>query len=499
MTTGKRLLAWAVLAATVAAANTAVAEGAGPTVDAGTDAMAVTSTDATATVVALPVAVSPAAAAVATPAVEAPGGSAAGTAGLDAEAAKYAADVLGQTSGNAGGGSVEAFSPSLRFYGFADFTASKFTWLSDQWKSSINDRLSFAVTHINVYAEGDISPGWKSLVEVRFLFQPDGAALYDSLNQELPDPLASNGRTSSTTTDFYDASRPVSLGGIAIERAYLEYMVSPYIRVRAGRFLTPWGIWNVDHGSPVIIGPNKPYIIGEQFFPEAQTGFEALGTVPVGDLTLGYHLTLSNGRGPAEAFEDLDNNKALGGRLFLRAYWLGQLDVGVSGYGGTVTDARNQVTDLSAGKIGWFNYSSYTEVAWAADVRWLWKGLHVQAEAALQDRAWDDNARPPAEFGTGSQPNLRRVGFYTLAGYRLPWLNLMPYGMVEYYDTGIKNGLRVGAGKVFNYALGLNIRVVPSVVLKFECESAYFLDSQAGSLGASGTLHQCVAQSAWAF
>jgi len=94
---------------------------------------------------------------------------------------------------------------------------------------------------------------------------------------------------------------------------------------------------------------------------------------------------------------------------------------------------------------------------------------------------------------------VRRVGFYTLLGYRLPWLNLMPYGMVEYYDTGIKNGLRVGSGKVFNYSLGLNIRVTASVVLKFECQGAYFLSSQAGSLGDSGALHQCVAQSAWAF
>jgi hypothetical protein len=108
-----------------------------------------------------------------------------------------------------------------------------------------------------------------------------------------------------------------------------------------------------DHGSPVIIGPVKPYVIGEQFFPEAQTGFEVLGTVPVGEkATLGYHLTLSNGRGPVEQYQDYDNNKAIGGRLFLRGYWLGDLTIGASCYGGTVTDARQEV-DVATQSVKW--------------------------------------------------------------------------------------------------------------------------------------------------
>lgn len=428
----------------------------------------------------------------ATPATSSPNGE------LDAESAKYLADLMAQTGGGAPGeGNTQPFSPSLKFYGFADFMTQKYILLSDPWKGALNDKLSFGVSHINLYADGDIAPGWKSMLEVRFLFQPDGASGGD-LSQTTLDPLATSGRTDSGTRDFFDSSRVVELGGIAIQRAYIEYAVSPYLKIRAGHFLTPWGIWNVDHGSPVIIGPSKPYIVGEQFFPESQTGFELLGTAPVGDATIGYHLTVSNGRGPAQVLEDLDGNKALGGRIFLRGYWLGQLDIGASAYGGTVTDRRQQVTDIASQSVGWFNYSHYREVSWAADLRWLWKGLHFQNEAAIHDRAWDDNARPPGMYGTNYQADVRRIGMYSLLGYRLPWLNLMPYALFSYYDAGL-NVAFLGAHQILAFAGGLNMRVTPTVVLKTELAVGKFLGARAGSLPSSGSINLWSTQVSWAF
>jgi len=415
---------------------------------------------------------------------------------LDAEAAKLAADLLNQSGAREGDG-PEVFSPALRFYGFADYTIQKYIFLSDAWNGTLNDKLSFGVSHVNLYAEADVAPSWKSLIEVRFLFQPDGAGTYSTTAGVL-NPLDTSGRTNTGTSDFYDSNRSVSLGGIAIQRAYIEYGISPYLKMRAGHFLTPWGVWNVDHGSPVIIGPSKPYIIGEQFFPESQTGFEVLGTAPVGDATLGYHLTLSNGRGPAQVLEDLDGNKAIGGRVFLRGYWLGQLDLGISGYGGTVTDRRQQVIDLTNQREGWFDYSRYNEISWAVDLRWVWRGLHFQNEAAFQDRVWDDNARPPGVNGVGYQPDVRRLGFYSLLGYRLPWLNLMPYALYGYYDSGLKSTF-IGAHRVMAFSGGLNMRVTPTVVLKTEVAFGKFLAADPGSLPASGMVNLWSTQIAWAF
>src|SRR5439155_19746980 len=122
----------------------------------------------------------------------------------------------------------------------------------------------------------------RALAEVRFTFLPNG-----SIN---PDGSIVN----TTATDVTNVNRPVQWGGIVIERAYLEYDLGDHLTIRAGRWLTPYGIWNIDHGSPVIIATSRPYIIGEQFFPEHQTGLDAFGSHHQDGFKLNYHLTASN-------------------------------------------------------------------------------------------------------------------------------------------------------------------------------------------------------------
>ena len=402
----------------------------------------------------------------------------------DEDAAKLA-ELLGQDSTGV------AAEPSLKFYGFADFNALQYVQLSPKWENTLAEELSLYVGRLNLYMEGNIAPDWKSLIEVRYMFLPNGATIMGTYT----DPVANTGRFNGIAADYTDSDRPIAWGSISIQRAYLEHNFTNFLSVRVGRFLTPWGIWNVDHGSPVIIGPSKPYIIGDGFFPEAQTGFDAFGSVAVGEGTLGYHLTLSNGRGPTEATRDQDNNKAVGGRLSLKMYVLGQIDVGISGYGGTVTDKRQRV-DLVAQGLANFNYEHYREVSWAADVQWTWKALHFQTEAAFQDRVWDNDARPVN--GAGLQPDVRRFGLYGLLAYRLPWLNLMPYTIVQYYDTGWRGGFGGFASKVTGYSFGLNVRLNPSVVFKIEYSLATFGNVVAGS-PFEDTLHLLASQLAWAF
>ena len=51
---------------------------------------------------------------------------------------------------------------------------------------------------------------------------------------------------------------------------YGEYDVNEFLTVRAGRWLSPYGIWNIDHGSPAIIGVSRPYVVGAQLIASEQ-------------------------------------------------------------------------------------------------------------------------------------------------------------------------------------------------------------------------------------
>ena len=156
---------------------------------------------------------------------------------------------------------------------------------------------------------------------------------------------------------------------------------------------------------------------------------------------------------------------------------------------------RQQV-DLQAGTLNFFRYEHYSEASWAFDLRWVYKSLHFQTEAALHDRAWDDDARPVS--GAGVQADVRRFGLYTLLGYRLPWLNLMPYGMYSFYDTGSRAAFAGSASKAQVWTVGANVRLNPSVVFKIEYAYASFMNVVPGTLF-EDSLQRWSSQLAWAF
>ena len=87
---------------------------------------------------------------------------------------------------------------------------------------------------------------------------------------------------------------------------------------------------------------------------------------------------------------------------------------------------------------------------------------------------------------------------YSLLGYRLPWLNLMPYALFSYYDAGLKATF-LGSHRVVAFAGGLNMRVTPTVVFKTELQVGKFLGTTPGSIPASGTINIWATQIAWAF
>jgi hypothetical protein len=386
--------------------------------------------------------------------------------------------------------------PKLELYGFADFSyLQTFGASSNILKQYVGTDSRFYVGHLNLYLSSTLGDSWRSLAEVRFTYAPLG-------DEDTPAPDGIFHAPDTAAFDYAELQRTATWGGIEIQRAWIEYQPFDFLSIRGGQWLTPYGYWNDDHGSPTIIAVHKPFPIGDVFFPEKQTGLIALGKHFIGPTAIGYAATLSNGRGPYDAIKDLDNNKAIGARVYVETSQLGTLTVGAAAYKGryTASTKRYRVDTSGADPVAVIYRTTdvaYDEMSLGADVRWLWKGLHVQGEVMMNEAAYDDKYRPRT-VGFDPRPTFRadyrRLGGYLLLGYRTPWLNVMPYVMGEYSsytDTDL-------APPSWAWSAGLNVRPTPNVVLKAELALATFQGVGSTGLGADD-LPYFGSQVAWAF
>jgi hypothetical protein len=409
--------------------------------------------------------------------------------------------ALPEDSGLGGGdGAAELMTsddlPKLELYGFADF--SYFHVLAGErnvLRQYVSAYPSFYVGHLNLYLSSQLGDRWRSLAEVRFVYTPTGDDDTSAPDGTFPAP-------DNTANDYAELQRTFAWGGIEVQRVWIEYQPFDFMTIRAGQWFTPYGYWNDDHGSPTIIAVHKPVSVSDGAFPEKQTGLVAYGKYFFDSLAVGYALTLSNGRGPFDAVRDLDNNKAVGGRLYLESSALGTFTLGISGYRGRYTASTKKYRiDASGGspvvQIYREKTSAFEEISYGADARFIYKNLHLQAEVAANETAYDDPARPRLQ-GFYPEPavaaDYRRIGGYLLAGYRTPWLNLMPYAMIEHSSfTNFDFMPPMSIATV-----GVNLRATPNVVLKTEFSYAFF--DGVGSTGAGkDPLPYIGSQAAWAF
>lgn len=386
--------------------------------------------------------------------------------------------------------------PKLELYGFAD--VAYFHPLGrDQniLRQYVAQNPTFFVGHLNLYLSSTLGENWRSLAEVRFVYSPTGDE--DKQGSDGTFPV-----TDTTVTDYAELQRPFQWGAIEILRAWLEYQPFDFLSIRAGQWLTPYGYWNDDHGSPTIIAVHKPFPISDFMFPEHQTGLIAHGKYFIDSTAIGYAATLTNGRGQFATIRDLDDNKAIGGRLYVETTALGNLTVGAAAYRGryTASTKRYRVNTEGAAPVAELYRvadSAYDELSLGADARLLWKGLHLQCEVMTNEAVYDDAARPRV-VGFDPRPTFaadyRRIGAYVLAGYRTPWLGLMPYAIWE-HSTYTNSDF---APPVSAWTAGLNVRPTPNVVLKAEFSAATFDGIGSTGLGTEG-LQYIGTQAAWAF
>ncbi len=132
-------------------------------------------------------------------------------------------------------------------------------------------------------------------------------------------------------------------GEVALEQAYLDFLLKPWINFRAGMVLTPMGIVNERHEPPSFNGVERPFV-ETLIIP---TTWREMGMGFTGDLgrglryrtymlsaldPLGFNAETGIAEGRRSGFDASFRNPAYAGRLEYAG--LRRLTLGLSGYTG---------------------------------------------------------------------------------------------------------------------------------------------------------------------
>ena len=111
---------------------------------------------------------------------------------------------------------------------------------------------------------------------------------------------------------------------LALERLYLDYALAETTNVRAGKFLTPIGRWNLVHATPLVWTSSRP-LITTQAFPTNVTGLMLDGTLPSVASGVEYALYASNGNEfrPNPSVDTF--NEVIGAHVSVPMPWKGQI------------------------------------------------------------------------------------------------------------------------------------------------------------------------------
>jgi hypothetical protein len=322
---------------------------------------------------------------------------------------------------------------------------------------------TFVLGKANLYIDAHPGPGWRTLIETRLTLYPNGVESFTPNYQRVD-------------TRIYDSNEPngrsrVPWGSIVMERAWGEWSYSQALTLQAGLFPAPYGIWNIDHGTPVLISLLLPAFQVEEAIPSRLVGVHAYGNFVFGALDVGYHAYVSNGRTVTNV--DLTDDKAIGGRLFLRHGGTARWTLGTSGYWGSSSDDTKQL-DFSSGSFGVTATKLWAFHEWAGgvDLSVDWGNWRLRTEGLLHRVHYDAGAQNEPGLGPpGSvRPNRFNHYWYGLLAHRLA-RRIEPYVYVEIKYSSPADFL---SDLSFTPSLGLNIYFKPWAQLKTQYADSYF-------------------------
>jgi hypothetical protein len=347
----------------------------------------------------------------------------------------------------------------LRFYGFMDAGLQKAWFPRSSGLNTVVESTSstFVLGNLNLYIDAKPTEGWRALAEVRFTTYPHG-------NFTAPPPGGQYQRTSTLMFDVNSASggfAQVRWGAIVLERAQIEWSKADWLRLRAGYWLTPYGIWNVDHGTPTLISLNVPQFVVHEVFPSRQLGVEASGTLHTGAWDVEYHAYVSNGRTPGQL--DPTEDKMVGGRLVLGRSSPTALRLGASAFYGRYSDTQARTLRYEPLEFARDEVIAFDEAGFGADLAIGDKQWRFRSEFAINRRAYDEGKQEPGWFPGSYFPNRVFWGTYALLAYDTQFAGLEPYVYGE-----LDRNMLPTSQAIVTPSVGLNIHFTPAAQLKLQ-------------------------------
>lgn len=239
-------------------------------------------------------------------------------------------------------------------------------------------------------------------------------------------------------------------GKVYVAQSFFEYKVSDALLVRAGKFMSPFGIYNERHdATPTFISTKLPHSIygdhtqstgvNNRTFAKSGTGLQLKGNWLHTNWETGYQLYLTNGRGDDPNEKDDNANKGTGARLTVAQSSPG-FQIGASFY-----SDRNGVN------------GNAKQTSYGLDAQFDHSDLHVESELVLGRIEESDSS------GVLTGDTRTHLGIYVQSWYSINDV-LAPFVRYEVVDHD--RSVRDNSHAVT--VLGLNFSLNSSAVLKGE-------------------------------
>ncbi|MDY6934768.1 MAG: hypothetical protein SVZ03_11195 [Spirochaetota bacterium] len=379
---------------------------------------------------------------------------------------------------------------------------------------SQNDNGNFVQSDLNLYFTFFVDKGWKAFSEITFRYSPTGEIEKEPETTQVVDDstgevtLYSTGNMIGTPFDSSYMTPTFSLskyGSIDIERAYIEWNELSYANLRFGRYFTPFGIWQRDHGAPILTSIRLPMLVQAPIIgigmPKAQTGVELVGSMDVAGTLFEYMAYVGNGISNADALYDDNKNKAAGGFLNIKLPTIADkidLEFGGSGYYGKTTIISQKTYLLDIGTSDLLDSTNPNNIVVTMD--------YDPSKDEYTKKQWDTIALAHLKLSIGSLPFdgtfiLQTEGLYqwmdkdndnrivnSVHGYPVQeddakyytyygqveyqfYNKIAPYFRYEYMamDTDIsQTSIIIESSNI--YIIGMNFKPKPRIAIKVECD-----------------------------